>query len=235
MILLFWDSLTFPARQQRERALWMINLLDLKLGSLKSFGPEKYKHTGFCSTTTAEKHLGIACKYWRSRWWCTLFLKLYLCILGRVNFHSNHFLSPFLHLPVCLVSDILKANQGGSCRETNSAPITLCYHSIWQWLIHGCSLTRLRFQDAVMNISASLVFVIDYNVCPINTTQIRPMWRQLCVFHKLPCLSKHSLKLQILVSNCKTAKWFSVICCCHPLVLTVTAFIKPSRNSSKLA
>lgn len=39
-ILFFCVSLTFPARQQRERALWMMNLLDLKLGSLKSFGPE---------------------------------------------------------------------------------------------------------------------------------------------------------------------------------------------------
>lgn len=39
-ILFFCGSLTFPARQQRDRALWMMNLLDLKLGSLKSFGPE---------------------------------------------------------------------------------------------------------------------------------------------------------------------------------------------------
>lgn len=40
-ILFFWLSLTFPARQQRERALWMMNLFDLKLGSLNSLGPEK--------------------------------------------------------------------------------------------------------------------------------------------------------------------------------------------------
>lgn len=39
MILFFWDSLTLPARQQRESALWMMNLLDLKLGSLNNLGP----------------------------------------------------------------------------------------------------------------------------------------------------------------------------------------------------
>lgn len=33
-ILFFCGSLTFPAKQQREMALWIMNLLDLKLGSL---------------------------------------------------------------------------------------------------------------------------------------------------------------------------------------------------------
>lgn len=32
-------SFTLPARQQWETALWMMGLLDLLLGSLKSLGP----------------------------------------------------------------------------------------------------------------------------------------------------------------------------------------------------
>lgn len=40
-ILFFWGSLTLPARQQRVIALCIMNLLDLKLGSLYSFGPKK--------------------------------------------------------------------------------------------------------------------------------------------------------------------------------------------------
>lgn len=40
MILFFCGSLTLPAKQQREMALWIMNLLDLKLGSLYSLGPE---------------------------------------------------------------------------------------------------------------------------------------------------------------------------------------------------
>lgn len=43
MILFFCGSLTFPAKQQREMALWIMNLLDLKLGSLYSLGPEAKK------------------------------------------------------------------------------------------------------------------------------------------------------------------------------------------------
>lgn len=43
MILFFWGSLTLPAKQQREMALWIMNLLDLKLGSLYSLGPEAQK------------------------------------------------------------------------------------------------------------------------------------------------------------------------------------------------
>lgn len=39
-ILFFWNSLTLPARQQCERALWMMYLFDLKLGSLNNLGPE---------------------------------------------------------------------------------------------------------------------------------------------------------------------------------------------------
>lgn len=39
IILFFWGSLTLPAKQQREMALWIMNLLDLKLGSLYSLGP----------------------------------------------------------------------------------------------------------------------------------------------------------------------------------------------------
>lgn len=35
----FWGSFTLPARQQCDKALWMINLLDLALGSLYSRGP----------------------------------------------------------------------------------------------------------------------------------------------------------------------------------------------------
>lgn len=42
-ILFFWNSLTLPARQQCERALWMMNLFDLKLGSLNNLGPETDK------------------------------------------------------------------------------------------------------------------------------------------------------------------------------------------------
>lgn len=41
-ILFFCGSLTLPARQQRVIALWMMNLLDLKLGSLYSFGPARH-------------------------------------------------------------------------------------------------------------------------------------------------------------------------------------------------
>lgn len=43
MILFFCGSLTFPAKQQREMALWIMNLLDLKLGSLYSLGPKAKK------------------------------------------------------------------------------------------------------------------------------------------------------------------------------------------------
>lgn len=39
MILFFCGSLTLPAKQHREIALWIMNLLDLKLGSLYSLGP----------------------------------------------------------------------------------------------------------------------------------------------------------------------------------------------------
>lgn len=35
----FCGSFTLPARQQCDRALWMMNLLDLALGSLYSRGP----------------------------------------------------------------------------------------------------------------------------------------------------------------------------------------------------
>lgn len=47
-ILFFWGSLTLPARQQRVIALWMINLLDLKLGSLYSFGPVEHATSIAC-------------------------------------------------------------------------------------------------------------------------------------------------------------------------------------------
>lgn len=55
MILFFCGSLTFPAKQQREMALWIMNLLDLKLGSLYSLGPKakkkkRYKCFGTCYT-----------------------------------------------------------------------------------------------------------------------------------------------------------------------------------------
>lgn len=38
-IFFFWPSFTFPAKQQCASAFWIIYLLDLALGSLKSFGP----------------------------------------------------------------------------------------------------------------------------------------------------------------------------------------------------
>lgn len=38
-IRFFWGSFTLPARQQCDKALWMMNLLDLALGSLYSRGP----------------------------------------------------------------------------------------------------------------------------------------------------------------------------------------------------
>lgn len=41
-ILFFCGSLTLPAKQQRVIALWMMNLLDLKLGSLYNFGPARH-------------------------------------------------------------------------------------------------------------------------------------------------------------------------------------------------
>lgn len=40
-IRFFWGSFTLPARQQCDKALWMINLLDLALGSLYSRGPRQ--------------------------------------------------------------------------------------------------------------------------------------------------------------------------------------------------
>lgn len=51
IILFFCGSLTLPAKQQREMALWIMNLLDLKLGSLKSLGPEAKKRLDECSGT----------------------------------------------------------------------------------------------------------------------------------------------------------------------------------------
>lgn len=57
-IWFFWGSLTLPARQQWEMALWMMGLLDLALGSLKSLGPKekeikpKIHHNHFYNNTT---------------------------------------------------------------------------------------------------------------------------------------------------------------------------------------
>lgn len=42
-IWFFCGSLTLPARQQWEIALWMIGLFDLALGSLNSLGPGEDK------------------------------------------------------------------------------------------------------------------------------------------------------------------------------------------------
>lgn len=43
VILFFCGSLTLPAKQQCVTAFWIMNLLDLKLGSLYSLGPEVQK------------------------------------------------------------------------------------------------------------------------------------------------------------------------------------------------
>lgn len=116
-ILFFCASLTFPARQQRERALWIMNLLDLKLGSLKSFGP--------ANTNAGTRVYAHPCVQLWAFWQCIWILKnweiLYLCIPGQARFHWNQCPSLYLRsdLPIYLVSHILKVNQDGCWRNVN--------------------------------------------------------------------------------------------------------------------
>jgi len=123
-ILVLWASLSVPARQQRVKALWMMNLLDLELGSLKSFGPANQTQTQVLSCRVSPR--GCSSR------------GLYLCIRGRASFQWNRPPSLDLRweLPVYWVSHIPKVNQDGCWR--NAVKSRRPSHPVTLTLAHRC-------------------------------------------------------------------------------------------------